>query len=319
MANINPLGNNPPAPLPAQTLAAALVLSAKQLIDQTIPAVVVRFRGEASDSTQNNEWFFNPIEHCTNELNNYGLFLRLGTQLGGYTGNILPGAQQGLPMFAPVAEIPAIHELWNEPDTVRTAWHYILDPLNSVLHHKFQRLGFVNGIRCISEDEINLGRTIIDIDGYMPNKPLTGKIDVAWEVIGDGATRLSEKFFFLEFKRPGALDRESWSGQAPNEMNPFADPAAGFLDQSAVKISRQIIKYAYHTRKRFFALCDWDNLVLLCLPPNTFDRNNYLARTRRLNPNSPTINAEVAWFTNLQDYKRALWAAIDSAWVDRNT
>ena len=316
--NTDPFTTHARAPPNAQLINGAKILTAKQLLDQDIPPIDPSYYGEASNSSRNNELFFACFDRVTGDLNNYGYFLP--GNIGGYlnaNGDILPPGPPNAPQprFIPIDEAPALHMIIDEQDTVIVSWHYIVTPLNAALFPKFQRLGF-QGIRCISEDTVNLGRGIQNSTGGYPTKDLTGRMDVSWEIVN--SVGLREKFFCLEFKRPGALSREDFT--APNPQN-LMGPGTGRLTDTGKKISRQIIKYAYETQRRLFALCDWDNLVLLALPPRaTFNRNMYLLFYRNQAGNqAPQINVDAAWFENRQDFKRILWGAIDTAYNLRAT
>lgn len=321
--NINPFVANARAPPNPQLINGARVLTAKQLIDQEVPNIPPAYYGEASNSSRNNELFFACFNRVTGDLNNYGFFLPAAGAIGGYlnpNGDILPPVPPGSnlppqPRFIPIDEAPALHMIIDEQDTVIVSWHYIITPLNAALFPKFQRIGF-KGIRCISEDTVNLGRAIQNSTGGYPTKDLTGRMDVSWEIVDNLDRR--EKFFCMEFKRPGALSREDFT--TPNPQN-LMGPGTGRLSDTGKKISRQIVKYAYETQKRFFALCDWDNLVLLALPPRaTFNRNMYLLFHRNPLGNQATqVNVDAAWFEDRQDFKRILWGAIDTAYNLRAT
>ena len=223
----------------AQQNKGAPNLTARQLLDLALPDIETGEDKGPSKSSATNDEFDAPTRLLWNQHTSC-----FGHDLMGYPDKILPAAKANQRFYA-YDELDE-GEIMTEAQAVDAGREYILRPVSRILRHKFNGGKF--RVEYLVTGEIP---SPTDSDHNRIQR-ISGNVDAAWTISENGK---DNPYAFCEFKRVGVLKDSFWPTATNKE-----------LTQSARKVLKQVLKYAWVTNKRYWMVSTWDRFLFLRIP-----------------------------------------------------
>jgi hypothetical protein len=159
------------------------------------------------------------------------------------------------------------------------------DAIDYVTRSIFDVVGSVFSFNCgnyqVDEQSESTHSVTLSLNGSLVEH--ISRVDKSWSVAyGQNST----KFAILEFKRPGALQRDEW----------YTDN--GVVKGRAAKICKQLKKYCTAYNTRYAAVCDGFNLVELYLEG---DPTSWVSSVPG---GAPSTRARIRWIQTVWEMKR---------------
>lgn len=251
-------------------------LTAEQFLDLAIPGVKGPNDGTPSDSTVNNR-YFTPVGYI-----HLHQFQTMFGDYGGYPSKM--GIVEKFHPFNKLLHEPAVPKI--EAQAVDLGRSHVLLPVAYVLQRKIpakHKLQY--------DVEAHVETPEITLPG-VGKQTFDGYVDAIYYID-------NKELVLCEFKRSGCIKLDKWTV-----------PSEGLLGTDAQKITKQLMKYAYATQRKYFILSDWNNWLFFHLPD--INREQLLVHNRT--GNARYLEAQGVHCDNASEFKVRVYAFVWNAY-----